>query len=66
MNNLNFSEEFLDFAYKALGSSVCQTDDEIDSFSILCRVCDKYGISIRKFMAALNELNKLMEDNNHA
>ena len=61
-DNFQFSEAFLDIAYKALVMSMLQTETERRSFEICCEVCAKFKIPVKKFHEAISELNKRLEE----
>jgi hypothetical protein len=66
MFNMEFGENFIDFCYRVIGASAATTEREKQTFIILCEVCDKYNISIKKCSDLLRELNdrlSALEDN---
>lgn len=62
MEDFNFSDAFLDIAYKALVMSTLQTKKERRQFEICCEVCAKFKIPVKSFHEAINELNKRLEE----
>ena len=60
--NFQFSEAFLDFAYKALVLSQLKTKEERRAFDACCEVCAKFKIPLKSFHEAISELNKRLED----
>ena len=66
-NNVGFTEEFLDLAYRALALSSAKTEYDREVTRIISRACAKNGISFRKYMAILFETNeailKLQQEN---
>ena len=62
MENANISEDLLDNAYKLLMLSMSKTDFEKATFETICAVCDKHNLSVRKYMAAVNELNDRLKE----
>ena len=66
-NNGNFSEEFLDFAYAAVVFSQSKSEAETKQLQVISAVCERNGISFRKYMQALSEINtelaKLQQEN---
>lgn len=63
---VKFSEAIYDAAYRILAHSCITDEKDQRTFQILCQVCDKYGISVRTYMAMIGEINKLMEEGNNA
>lgn len=64
MDNFNFSEAFLDVAFKALILNDCETDEEKETFNILCEICARYHISIRDYIQASQEFEKRIKELN--
>lgn len=58
----NFSDAFLDFAYKAVVMSQLQTEEERRAFYAFCEVCAKFKLPFKAFHEAINELNKRLEE----
>lgn len=52
MSDFNFSEAFLEVAYKALLLNECKIDEERRVFDVLCAVCAEYGIPVKSYMEA--------------
>ena len=62
MDGFNFSEAFLDAAFKALMWNECKTDEEKAFFNVLCEVCTRYHISVKDFMQASTELEQRIKE----
>ena len=58
---MEFSEKFLDVAFRAIMLSSARTDKELRAFEIICDVCAKHGVSPRIYMAVLNEISETMK-----
>ena len=56
-SNGSFSEDFLDFAYSAVVFSQAKSEEETKQLQVISMVCQRNGISFRKYMQALTEIN---------
>ena len=62
MDKIEFSDNFLDIAYKALLFASCETEADNRKYSALIASCEKHGISVRKFMNVFNEFERAMRE----
>ena len=63
---IKFSDAIVDAAYRIVAQSCITNEADRQMFSIICTICDNHGISVRKYMDMIGEINKLMEENNNA
>ena len=66
MESFNFSDTLLETSFKVLAFSMCETESEKEAFKIICEICRKYDLSVRKYMMVFDELQcrlKELENN---
>lgn len=56
-NKVEFSEAFLEMAYKAVMFSDAKTDEERQFLQVAATVCERNGISFRKYIHCAAEIN---------
>ena len=59
-------DNLLDAAYKMVASSMIEGEKEKSQFEALCAVCTKHKLPVMKFMLAMNDLNKLLSEDDDA
>ena len=64
MPNYDFSESFLELAYRAVAYSNCKTEEEKRHFEMLCNICDKFEVPVKKYLDMLNEMTELLKEFN--
>lgn len=62
MDELNFSDSFLDLAYMALFSNACKNKKETEAFNIIREVCEEHGVSMRIYMEMIAEINSKLAE----
>ena len=68
MDEIKLSDELLDMSYKMLMFSMCKTERDKELLKIMCEICQKHDLSIRKFMMAFDEVTRRLQEleNNNA
>ena len=64
MPDYNFSESFLELAYRTVMLDNCKTEAEKRHFEVLCKVCDNFGISVKKYIEMLSAISELLKEFN--
>lgn len=70
MEQANFTDDLFDLAFKALAFNNAKTEVEKQSLQLICDICERHGVSVRKYMAILCEvdieLKKLKQEDDNA
>lgn len=62
MMDIKFTDAFLDTAYLALLTAESKTEHDKAVLDCIIEVCNAEGISVRKYMRILTELNRKIEE----
>ena len=62
MDEIKLSDELLDTSYKVLMYSMCETENERGVYRLICEICKKYDLSVRKYMMAFDELTRKLQE----
>lgn len=62
MDEIKISDELLDVSYKILMYSMCNTENERGLYRLICDVCERYDLSVRKYMMAFDEMTKRLQE----
>ena len=63
MNDINISTDgLIEGAYRIVIRSMCNTEKERDLFEVICKSCDKNGISVQKYLTVVNEVTTKMKE----
>ena len=54
---VHFTEDFLELAYRAVIFSSAKTEAETKGLQIVANICERNGISFRKYMQTSAEVN---------
>lgn len=58
MNEMKFSEKLLDTSFMILFMSGIKTEYDKAVFDCICEVCNAEGISVRKYLTMMNEIDR--------
>lgn len=62
MQHAELTDAFVDLAYRIVVQHSCETPEERATFDIVCEICDKYDIPVRKYIDAVQELAKRLNE----
>lgn len=62
MDNFTFSDQLLDLAFYMLAYEKCKSETEKKQLSLMQEVCKKHGVSLRKHLEVITELNNRMSE----
>lgn len=62
MDEIKLSDELLDMSYKMLMFSMCDTEQDKEMFKLICEICRKYDLSVRKYMMAFDEVTRRLQE----